>query len=790
VKKIFALLIAIIMLTIYCLPVVATDTSYSSDKLTVSTAENENFNKYERLDDSALILSCNYSEDFNYIEIRGNVSYNVLTTYGKYRLEVLRVAPTQSIEDALLSDEPAIVASMDIASKFDLSIRIRSNEERFSKYAVILRAENKNPVLASVPQYIYVPSSYEYSSSHKGQFKGISISDTSEISISGDMGFGSVIIPVYYNRLISETSNGYMYPHEDTHCYFDKGYIDELDKKIRTYSTIGARVYLQLLLPSNSSRFLLSVADETDNEADYYMPNVYDEATASRISTYVKFLVSRYDTYSDGVVGGIVLGKQIDIANSNYNGDLSISDYAKLYSFYLTIVANSARIKNSNIDIVIPFSGFNSYGTKKQSEAGNYLPSDLLEQIIKNLDETYFTNFSYSTLIESDTMPIAVDEKLTDKNIYVPKDEDHNKIGMNNISLYEKFLSDMELKYSNVPNNYIFLWKIPSGLYGNALECSYVYNYYKLMISSKASKFIVSFDNCEKGILESVKNIVECIDTPNGMKESNKLLKHFGADSWVDIVAGIQNKNLVFRTIYPHKNSALEGYTWKGTFSYFDFSVGNINGWSGGAYSKNIKSDYGSNGHRALRQIVTRAQGEAHSDLFRLYEYDENLVHTPALRFDIEITDEAGSLGDLYEVTVTIGCDGNSISEDYVIRSGEVSQIWLNVSEYSLSNTANYIKLSSRSISGRSDEYSVWLYNMVGYSDTYDNDDLERIISEDRANIRNQTDDNNDGTQDNIFYWIVFGIIILAITIGGIMFTVIRREDNVIKVRRKENRHK
>ena len=160
---------------------------------------------------------------------------------------------------------------------------------------------------------------------------------------------------------------------------------------------------------------------------------------------------------------------------------------------------------------------------------------------------------------------------------------------------------------------------------------------------------------------------------------------------------------------------------------------------------------------------------------------DENFAFTPILRFDIGITDSANSKGELYEIIITVGKDNHKVSESYIVKSGEISQLWFYVGEFSEQNKAGYIKLSTRSITGTSDEYSVWLYDVIGLSEKYNNDELDARITSERSQIRNQTNLQESGKNENVVYWIVFTIIIIAITLIGVMFTVMRRDDILVR---------
>ena len=730
---------------------------------------------YNQFGANAVTLTCKYSGDSKNIEISGNVNYNILVEYGKYTLGILRISPQESVENAINAETPDIVAQMNIAAKFSFSISIENTIERFSKYAVILISPEGEISIASEPRCISVTSKY---SNSKNYFKGIAPSETAEISISGDMGFGSVIIPVYYDKLINVSKNGYIYPHEDTHCFFDKSYIDDLDSKIRTYSVTGAKVYLQLLLPADSQNTeFIGLGGASADSYNYQMPNVYDEATLSKIYTYVKFLASRYNDRVDGQIGGFIVGNKIDMNRYNACGGLTTENYAERYAFYLSAVANTARVENSEIDVIIPFSNIDSYGNSVEPQDGDFLPTELLNNICSKLDESFPEGFNFNIMVESNSSPITVSKSETSsKDVYVvSNDAKTAEISVNSLSKLNSFLSQLKRNYRSVPKNYIFYWNIPNKLKGNLLECTYVYSYYTLLTNGNVSSFIISFANSDDGELDSIGKTLNVIDTKNGKAQCDTLLPYFDAKSWSDIIANF-NSNTATRIEYLSGNGNISAVS-KGKFSYFDFSTGDISGWYGASYGKSLNADYGESGQRVLRQTVSRASGMAHSDLLCIYEYDESLIYTPSLNFKMGITDGEISSGNVYEVTVTIGTGNSAVSKSQIVSSGNIFDMWLDVSDYGKDNKASYIKISTRSITGDSDEYSLWVYDVAGHSKLYDSKALDELISEERRNIRNQSQNADGGNSDSIIYWIVFSIILFAIFIGGILLVLFRRDE-------------
>ena len=93
---------------------------------------------------------------------------------------------------------------------------------------------------------------------------------------------GTVVVPVYMERLLSTTGHGYIYPINSTYRYFDENYINELDQRVRTYSAGGTRVYLQLLLTDYS----MAYQKLPSPSASFYMPDVYDSDVLAKVSAF------------------------------------------------------------------------------------------------------------------------------------------------------------------------------------------------------------------------------------------------------------------------------------------------------------------------------------------------------------------------------------------------------------------------------------------------------------------------------------------------------------------------
>ena len=103
-KRVLSFLLAVIMLISCCAVAAVAGEMDSSDE--------DEKPLYESLGVDAVTLNCKYSSDRQAVEISGNVNYNILVSYGKYSIGIIRIKPSQSIEEAINAKKPDIAAQM------------------------------------------------------------------------------------------------------------------------------------------------------------------------------------------------------------------------------------------------------------------------------------------------------------------------------------------------------------------------------------------------------------------------------------------------------------------------------------------------------------------------------------------------------------------------------------------------------------------------------------------------------------------------------------------------------
>ena len=91
------------------------------------------------------------------------------------------------------------------------------------------------------------------------------------------------------------------------------------------------------------------------------------------------------------------------------------------------------------------------------------------------------------------------------------------------------------------------------------------------------------------------------------------------------------------------------------------------------------------------------------------------------------------------------------------------------------------VKISLRALNGSSEAATMWIYDIIGYSTEYTNEELREFIEDERDKIK--YDDINDSSSTWKRYLIVSGIL-AATAVLGFVFILIVQKNN--KSKRKE----
>lgn len=721
------------------------------------------------------IHECIYLPEEEKVTVSGTINHEVMVTHNDYKIALFSVPEGKTLYEVVSAPEAKPLASADISLKFEFEVDAETNEERFSRYAVVIYNNSGDVKAIDEPKHANVETDYSYDFEDKTPYKGVS---TSLVSSATDAGAGSAIIPVYLEKLLGSASTGYLYSLQGSYIYFDKAYVGELDSSIKSLSATGCRVYLQFLISADAESGI-TVLDTPESEK-YSLPDMSAEQSVNLIVAFTDFICDRYDTRQASHISGIILGSSVD---TGYVAEVgTVEAYAENYAHYMVVSGTVARAISPSIDIVMPISDTNTYGTEDYSKIA-LKPSELLEDTCAFFDRCFSDGFLFSTMVETSSIPYGISEETLVSKEFSAKG--YEGINADNAKLYSAYLDTLKAKYDSAPKSFMFMWSVPSDISGNVLSCAYAYSYFKLMSNEKISSFVVSFAEREKngsymGYTE-ISEIMKYIDTTDSFSITAPQLTMLGANNWYAVIDDMYGGRFDIRRILELKYLESMPENIIGNYSYYDFSYYTaVSEWFGGSSCDSLKIDYSDISGRSLQAHFggnANAPSEF-SEIYCSYEYPENFVYTPYMSLDFSIENDANDKGAIYEIRVAFGSGKNSAEITRICRAYEKTTVMFDISEFCEVSMADYIKIGVRCLTGDGVGYKLCLASMEGYSAQYVSEELESLISDERLRIRNMLQDEEKETEkeENTFL-VVAGIAVVVAVIGVGIFMCFKREE-------------
>lgn len=763
-KKAISVIILIVLLFNCCSVIVSANSALSTSGIT-----------YEG-DDIGFIHDCTYDPVRKQVNISGTIKHDALIDHTGYKIWVYAVPNGKTLSEVLSSPTSKPLANASISIKFQFSIKADSAEARFSKYAVVIYDIIANAETVGTPSYPAVASTYKFDAENRG-YKGLS---TQLISNATDSGAKTAIVPVYLNKLVNNLSSGYIYDFEQGSIFFDKPYIDGLDVQIKSLSAVGTRVYLQYLLDSREDNQLLALGTASGDRMD--IPDMREHYNVTLIEAFTDFLLDRYNDEDNTRVDGMILGEKIDAKYASHV--LSIEEYVENYAFYMTVVGNTARIHSPAIDIVLPLSDADGYSSG--SIFGTELsPSVFLEEICTFFDSSFYGKFSFSTLVQSSSIPYGISDEAISTGIF--PEPDYKGINADTAGVYSWHILNLAERFESAPQGFIFLWEVPKDISCDVLSTAYAYSYFKLLSNTNLSSFVVSFAQLEKegdySRYSEISHMVKYIDTEQSDNVTKKALDVLGERSWKDVLGADYKENPITSKVIMLKELGAVPNNISGEYAYHDFSYHtDISLWFLGNDCDSMKITHSDTVGRALEaHFLGKANAPTeYSEIICKYKYPENFEFTPDMSMKFSIKNDDNNKDALYEIKLTIG-DGKNVAEiTRLCRSYEQITMFFNVSEYFNIAKTDYIKIGIRSLTGEDSGYSLSVASINGYSSQYTSNQLADMISDERSRIKDDMNNaSNPKEKDEVNAVIVVtAVAVVAAVIAVGVFMCFRREEN------------
>ena len=722
-----------------------------------------------------LSYSCYYDVESAKINVKGTINYDAFAIYRNSELLIYEIPIGKSESDVINDENIKPIAEAPISITFAFSFKAASIISRHSKYAIFIKTDDGEYILTTEAQYAEISSTVT-EDTQKSNFKGVSGNYSSYIS---NVNAETAIIPIYLDSIYTNSSNGYVYQIENHRFFFDKSYINELDKQISSLSFFDTKVYLQILLRPGS--IFKSYFTEG---AKYAMPDVYDDETVILLHSILDFLISRYNADDNGSVAGVVIGKQWDNP-LEYNAyrDVSFNEYVAFCGHYATVISNSVHSINPEIDIVISMSGdgFLRESGDLSLISNGFSAGTFYKELMQYFDITSYSGTKCSVLVETNATPLEITANDIENGIDVSKELDKNTFNIGNHSFISNFFNDVSKKYVSAASNYSVLWVPDKSLKGNALCAAYSYAFYALLSDPNVTNFTVEFSgNAEnKENIKDLEFILKNIDTKKSFEITKNILKFFNSENWSELLGDISIPNPSKKTYYSADLLSDLPDNIKGEFYYFDFSKAFLaDNWNTGVGCNDVKINYSLDGRKALQTDFNISSGDF-CDLVYVYNYPESIAYTPYIKFNLEISSE--NLDSLYEIKFVFNSDDAIFESNAIIKSNEIENIVLDFSKADEFSLLKNVKISLRALNGSAEDATMWIYDIIGYSAEYTSEELLEFIEDERDKIKH--DDINNSSNIWKRYLIVFGILIGTAVLGFAFILTVQKNN---KNKRKE----
>ncbi len=720
------------------------------------------------IDPVGTVSDCRITPDGRFISVSGTVQHNVMIANRENCLALFRMDAWETIDEVLGDGrEPLALADISIRFEFRLPFRADDYAAIGGSYLVAIRVGKDNYTYIPVadPRSLYIEASPEEPTD--GARKGV---QTALVSLAGQAGASVYLLDVYLDRLCDGSADGYRY----AGCSFNRSALETLDREILLRSAAGEAVYLRFLVSGDAKGVPYALSPEESSIWSTRGILLASPEARDTVAAITEFLVTRYKPGENGSIAGIVVGTQVDNAG-DYNdiGRLSLSEYADHYADLVTLIANTARLRDPSIRVVVPISDRRSADCITVDLLMNGYDSELfLRSLFMRIDN--FGGPGLSLMLESEHNPFSLDESSLDNTEEASAEDIEGETGeyvpdyynADDLGDFSTLLDSLSARYTSMPSTFLYCW-MPTVNTGDALPAAYAYLYYRLRFSTHAEAFIVSFARAEASGdmsgMSGLRRLMQYIDTERSLELSEPSLAVLGAENWESLIDGFDASSLAQMTRHEGELST-PIQSAAGQYVYWDFSGAySTRGWSAGSYVHAL-SVRGNGDARALEAELdcTAAEAGEYAEIIYRFAPEEPFGIFDCLSFSFSLEGEG-----VWEICISSGNRTLRLEQKKTCRPGERVTLCLDTSMIEQDAAMGYLKFCAKPVSG-SGEAKLCLYSVKGESSTLDDDALEELLHELRRE-ESTTGERGAAVFSPAWIFILSAVVIFSIAIAIIL---------------------
>lgn len=657
------------------------------------------------------------------IRVSGTIVSDAVSKHSGARLGLFSLSAGES-PDLISNGEKTPVATIPISMKFDFNVPITEEDPLAAakKYLVAILPDEEDalPIFIGSPVFLSVLSGQDLSSGGKGNnmYDGLIAESTRTVN---QMTSGFTVLDVDISRLCTHSGSGQLHKVGNIFRYYDTGYLESLDRKIRTLSR--GEIYLRLVTSSSEGSYTHHLLAVTDSEStDLYMVS--------------NFLAARYSGGEAGKIHGFILGYTANRAENIIGANsLSFPDYISAYADTMRIIQCGGSAEQS----IKVFASIDDsvYGGIATGESGYY--SSVLFTSALSIEMKERGQCEWYLCIDSSSDPLFdSDGVLTPAN--APR-----------LSTYLMRIND----FSSMGNNRVmYIWH-PGDTVGDLTE-SYLYSV--LRFSAVPQIFRFAADTTYTDTHAAISSLwgSDGLNTPYLSHEIIDRLSREGVDLNNAVSEVSRLRRVVTQgTVLPSLPSAVLG-----SYEYFDFTE--LYG-SGGFTPSDSGVSISSESSMGKRRMKTAfSVNNTNAGILYRFKFPEDMSVSSYISVDLEIPENEGEK----TVTVIIGEETSSIEFSATVSGRR--EIICDLTDYAKNSSVKYIEII---VSDVTDGLAVYTYSITGHSIYYTDNSLESVILKNR-----ELSDTADPTEDALTRtYLTVAIVVLTVFTIAIVLVLSRK---------------
>lgn len=708
---------------------------------------------YIEKDSIGIVYDCSITRDKT-LKVNGSVNSNYLNEHRSSQICLFALPMYSSIGD--INEFGTLLAMAPISDTFSFEISdLPPNQLLCETYAVCVKNGGIITPICS-EQYVNNPemlSDTTWESEINAGKKGLV-----SALISDDLGITHTSVNIYLDELISLDVSEYSFRYDEgITYYYDSNTVKHLDSVLKEYydNNVIVTACLQIRKSGDTRKDSMLIYNNGAEIGQCCAWNVADVDGLRYITAALNFISRRYssDSTNYGRIENYTVGNGINDAWSNfYAGDMLLCDYIELYEKIFRLGYNIIKSNASQCSVYISLGNGWDIGLLSESTR-IYDNCAILDNFNSCVNEkgNIAWNLAYDPYPYDDSYLAYSDNRSSN-------DYETDTITIKNIEILYNYTSRSIFNYNGDYRSIILLeMKEGNSFEDEYISADYIYSLFK--ISSK------NYDRIKALIVDknlSYADTLKYADTSCIDEKCSFALQILGVNDFSELIAGYVTDKVAKYCVIEKGFDFIHPYGTAGNISILKLSKDNLMGWNEGIGCDSLIFENQYMGYDSLlRFTLSGSEPRLGRGIVCRPDNVLNLSYTPYLQTYVQLVSMPEDV-ETAKITWRLYSGRNYIEASSAVKKGEWINLIFPISDFPYISSIDQMTFYVSGVDGTDiGEPTVFISEIVGISDKYTGEELERLFAE----MNKSEEQENKKEIDMRIVWILVIIIIICLTV-------------------------